>query len=199
LHQLCSKKLAKSWSRKQGELKRGLNHLTVTRTPRQAEAAKSPSGTLRAGPIVVRCALGRAGIRHDKREGDHATPAGAFRLLSVFYQTERVPRQAWLLPMRRIRPSDGWCDDPRSPLYNCRVGLPCRASHEKMWRDDRLYDLVIVLDYNIRPRRKYRGSAIFLHCAGPDYAPTEGCIALRPDDLRRLLPRLSRKTVLTIK
>jgi L,D-peptidoglycan transpeptidase YkuD (ErfK/YbiS/YcfS/YnhG family) len=197
LHKICSKKLAKSWSRKQGELKRGLNHLTVTRTSRQAEAAKSPSGTLRAGPIMVRCALGRAGVKHDKREGDHATPAGAFRLLSVLFRT--VPRQAWLLPMRPIRPSDGWCDDPRSPLYNRRVALPCRASHEKMWRDDRLYDLVIVLDYNIRPRRKYRGSAIFLHCGGPDYAPTEGCIALRPDDLRRLLPRLSRNTVLTIR
>jgi L,D-peptidoglycan transpeptidase YkuD (ErfK/YbiS/YcfS/YnhG family) len=199
LHKISCKKLAKSWSRKQGELKRGLDRLAVTSTPRQAEAASSPSGKLRAGPIVVRCALGRAGIRHDKKEGDHATPPGAFRLLSVFFRAERFPRQAWLLPMRRIKPSDGWCDDPRSPLYNRRVDLPCRVSHEKMWREDRLYDLVIVLNYNIRPCRKNRGSAIFLHCAGPDYMPTDGCIALRPDDLRRLLPRLSRKTVLTIR
>ncbi len=98
-----------------------------------------------------------------------------------------------------IKPGDGWCDDPGSPSYNRRVALPCRASHEKLWRRDRLYDLVTVLGYNIHPRRKYRGSAIFLHCAAPDFAPTEGCVALRYDDLRRLLPRLSRKAMLTIR
>jgi L,D-peptidoglycan transpeptidase YkuD (ErfK/YbiS/YcfS/YnhG family) len=101
--------------------------------------------------------------------------------------------------MRPVSPSDGWCDDPRSALYNRRVALPCRASHEKLWRADRLYDLVIVLDYNLHPRRKNRGSAIFLHCARPDFAPTSGCIALLPDDLRRLLPRLARKAVLTVR
>jgi L,D-peptidoglycan transpeptidase YkuD (ErfK/YbiS/YcfS/YnhG family) len=98
-----------------------------------------------------------------------------------------------------IRPSDGWCDDPESAAYNRRAALPCRGSHEKLWRADRLYDLVIVLDYNIRPCRKNRGSAIFLHCARPDFAPTEGCVALRPDDLRKLLPRLARNVRLTIR
>ena len=101
--------------------------------------------------------------------------------------------------MRPLRPSDGWCDDPISAVYNQRVTLPCRAGHEKLWRADHLYDLVIVVDYNVRPRRKNRGSAIFLHCARPDFAPTEGCIALRPDDLRRLLPRLAKRVVLTIR
>jgi L,D-peptidoglycan transpeptidase YkuD (ErfK/YbiS/YcfS/YnhG family) len=167
--------------------------------PRQAQAFETALGRFHAGPVVVRCALGRSGIRHDKREGDRATPAGAFRLLGGFFRPDRVLRQAWLMPMRRIELGDGWCDDTHTGLYNRRVALPCRANHEKLWREDRLYDLVIVLDYNIHPRRKYRGSAIFLHCARPDFEPTEGCIALRADDLRRLLPRLSRKAVLTIR
>jgi len=101
--------------------------------------------------------------------------------------------------MRPAGPSDGWCDDPESPLYNRRVALPCRASHEKLWRVDRLYDLVIVLDFNIHPRRKNRGSAICWHCARPDFAPAAGWIALLPDDVRRLLPRLAKKVVLTVR
>jgi L,D-peptidoglycan transpeptidase YkuD (ErfK/YbiS/YcfS/YnhG family) len=98
-----------------------------------------------------------------------------------------------------MRPSDGWCDDPESACYNRAVCLPFGAAHERLWRPDRLYDLVVVLAYNIHPRRKGRGSAIFLHCARPDFAPTEGCIALAFEDLRRLLPRLSRNTVLIIR
>ncbi|MDQ6868530.1 MAG: L,D-transpeptidase family protein [Pseudomonadota bacterium] len=167
--------------------------------PRQDQAQEIPLGRFHAGPVVVRCAIGRGGIRQDKREGDRSTPGGAFRLLGGFFRQDRVLRKAWVSPMRPTAPRDGWCDDPRSALYNRRVVMPCRASHEKLWRADRLYDLVIILDYNIHPRRKNRGSAIFLHCARPDFAPTGGCIALRLDDLRRLLPRLSRKAVLTVR
>ena len=165
------------------------------------EARPSPlvRGILRAGTVVLPCALGRTGIRYAKREGDHATPAGKLRLLGGYYRPDRVTRRAWALHMSRMKPSDGWCDDPGSALYNRRVVSPCRASHEKLWRGDRLYDLVIILDYNLHPRRKNRGSAIFLHCARPDFAPTGGCIALRFDDLRRLLPRLARKAVLTVR
>lgn len=101
--------------------------------------------------------------------------------------------------MRPIRKNLGWCDDPDSWLYNRPIVAPFRQSHENLWRDDHLYDIVIVLDYNIMPRRRMRGSAIFLHCARPGFAPTEGCIALAVDDFRRLLPRLSRQTVLTIR
>ena len=101
--------------------------------------------------------------------------------------------------MRPIRRDQGWCDDPASSLYNRPIRMPFRQSHERLWRDDGLYDIVIVLDYNIAPRRKQRGSAIFIHCAREGFAPTEGCIALRRGDLRRLLPRLSRRTVLTIR
>jgi L,D-peptidoglycan transpeptidase YkuD (ErfK/YbiS/YcfS/YnhG family) len=196
---LVAKKPAKSFARGQVEVKRGLSRLGATRLPRQAQAQEIPLGRVHAGPVVVRCAIGGGGIRQDKREGDRATPGGAFRLVGGFFRQDRVLRKAWVSPMRPVSPSDGWCDDPSSALYNRRVALPCRASHEKLWRADRLYDLVIVLDYNIHPRRKNRGSAIFLHCARPDFAPTGGCIALRLDDLRRLLPRLSRKAVLTIR
>ena len=196
---LVAKELTKFFAHGHAEAKRGLSCIVATRMPRQALAQEIPLGRLHAGPVVLRCALGRAGIKRDKREGDQATPGGAFRLLGGFFRPDRVPRKAWVSPMRPVAPSDGWCDDPGSARYNRRVVLPCRASHEQLWRGDRLYDLVIVLDYNIHPRRKHRGSAIFLHCAGPDFAPTLGCIALRLDDLRRLLPRLARKAVLTIR
>ncbi|MGH6862871.1 MAG: L,D-transpeptidase family protein [Methylocella sp.] len=196
---LVAKKPARSFARKQSEVKRELSRLVTTRFPRQSQAQEIPIGRFHAGPVVVRCAIGRAGIRQDKREGDGATPGGAFRLLGGFFRPDRVLRKAWSSPLRPVRPSDGWCDDPESALYNRHVVLPCRASHEKLWRADRLYDLVVVLDYNIRPRRKNRGSAIFLHCARPDFPPTLGCIALRLDDLRRLLPRLARNAVLTVR
>jgi len=196
---MVAKKLTLCFAQGKGEVKRGLSHLVATRLPGKAEAQQIGLGRFHAGPLVFFCALGRAGIRHAKMEGDHATPAGDFRLEAGFFRADRVPRRAWPFPMRPIRPSDGWCDDPASAAYNRRVTLPRRERHEKLWRADRLYDLVIVLDYNIAPRRKYRGSAIFLHCARADFAPTEGCVALRPDDLRRLLPRLARKVVLTIR
>ena len=194
-----AKNPAKSFVGGQGEVKHGLSRLAATCLPRLSRSQEILLGRLHAGPVVVRCAIGRTGIRQDKREGDRATPGGAFRLLGGFFRADRVLRKAWISPMRPVRPSDGWCDDPESALYNRRVALPCRASHEKLWRGDRLYDLVVVLDYNIHPRRKNRGSAIFLHCARPDFAPTLGCIALRLDDLRRLLPRLAKNVVLTVR
>jgi L,D-peptidoglycan transpeptidase YkuD (ErfK/YbiS/YcfS/YnhG family) len=166
---------------------------------REARPRSLVRGILRAGTVVLPCALGRTGIRYAKREGDHATPAGKLRLLGGYYRPDRVTRRAWALNMSRMKPSDGWCDDPDSACYNRGVRLPFRAAHELLWRQDHLYDLVAVLDYNIRPRRKGCGSAIFLHCAQPDFAPTEGCIALAFDDFRRLLPRLSRNTVVIVR
>ncbi|MGA7383584.1 MAG: L,D-transpeptidase family protein [Methylocella sp.] len=194
-----AKKPAKFFARGQAGVKRGLSRMAATRLPRESQGQEISLGRFRAGPVVVRCAIGRAGIKRGKREGDRATPGGTFRLLGGFFRPDRISRKAWVSQMRPVLPSDGWCDDPGSALYNRRVVLPCRASHEKLWRADRLYDLVVVLDYNIHPRRKNRGSAIFLHCARPDFAPTGGCIALRLDDLRRLLPRLSREAVLTVR
>ncbi|HXW72364.1 MAG TPA: L,D-transpeptidase family protein [Methylocella sp.] len=170
----------------------------ATRAPRQCCDGHS-SGRLHAGSLVIPCALGRAGVRHRKREGDLATPAGNFQLLSGFFRTDKTCRRAWPIPMRPLRTSDGWCDDPSSATYNRRINLPNLARHEKLWREDGVYDFILVLNYNLRPRRKYRGSAIFLHCARPGFEPTEGCIALNRDDLRRLLPRLAKGAVISVR
>jgi len=122
-----------------------------------------------------------------KREGDGATPRGRYRLVEVLYRADRERRPATRLPLRAIRAGDGWCDDPADGRYNRPVALPCRAGHERMWRDDPLYDLVVVLSHNRRPRVRGRGSAVFLHVAGPGLAATQGCVALPKPALRRLL------------
>ncbi|NLH81671.1 MAG: L,D-transpeptidase family protein, partial [Phyllobacteriaceae bacterium] len=133
-----------------------------------------------------------------KREGDGATPVGRLELLSGRRRADRGSAVAAPVPLRPIRADDGWCDDVADGRYNRPVRLPCRASHEDLRREDGLYDLVFVLDWNVRRRSIGRGSAIFLHCARDDFAPTAGCIALRLADLRRLLPRLGRRTVLIV-
>ncbi len=194
-----AKKLENSFARGHIKVKHGLNRLVVTSSIRQTQAQQHLIGRLQAGPLVLHCALGRTGLTRAKREGDQATPVGEFRLLGGFFRADQTLRHAGPFPMRPIRPNDGWCDDPASAAYNRHVTLPSRGGHEKLWRADRLYDLVIVLDYNIRPCRKHRGSAIFLHCARPDLAPTEGCVALHPNDLRKLLPRLAKNAVLVIR
>jgi len=199
VRQRRDKKLPRSFACGTDTVKPGLSLLIITRRPRSLEVSGFALGLLRAGPFTLTCALGQAGIHPHKKEGDKATPAGRFALLHGFFRTDRSVRQVLSLPMRPIRPQDGWCDDPQNPNYNRLVRLPFRASHEKLWRADSLYDLVIVLDYNVSPRRKNRGSAIFLHCAREGFAPTEGCIALRAGDLRKLLPCLAKKAVLVIK
>ncbi len=136
------------------------------------------------------CALGRSGRRAIKREGDGATPVGAFRLESVHYRPDRGPRPRTALPLKVIKPSSGWCDEPADRNYNRPVCHPYPASAEEMWRPDQLYDVVVVLDCNRRPRVRGRGSAIFMHVARPGFKPTEGCIALRRADLVRILARL---------
>lgn len=155
-------------------------------------------GLLLAGPLAIPCALGRAGIRRLKREGDGATPAGRFALTALRFRPDRVRRPASPLPVRRLRPDDGWCDAVGDRNYNRAMQHPYPASHETLWRNDGLYDLLIVLDCNLRPRVQGRSSAIFLHLARPGLAPTEGCIALAPRNLARLLPRLGRRTVVVV-
>jgi L,D-peptidoglycan transpeptidase YkuD (ErfK/YbiS/YcfS/YnhG family) len=155
-----------------------------------------PNGTLTAGPLHARCALGRAGITSHKREGDGATPRGRFRLLAAMYRADRIARPKTHLPLTAIRPDTGWCDDPADPAYNQPVRLPYPAGHEQLWRGDHLYDVVIVLDYNIRPTIPGAGSAIFLHLAAPDFRPTAGCVAVSLGTMQRLLPRLGTETML---
>lgn len=153
-----------------------------------------PSGTalVHAGALVFagvtyRAALGRGGVRADKQEGDGATPAGLLPLRRIFYRADRIAKPRTHLPVEPIARTDGWCDDPGHRAYNTRVTLPFAARHETLWRDDPLYDLCAVLGWNDAPVVRGRGSAIFLHAARPDYAPTEGCVALALCDLLEVL------------
>jgi L,D-peptidoglycan transpeptidase YkuD (ErfK/YbiS/YcfS/YnhG family) len=133
------------------------------------------------------CAIGRGGLKARKREGDGATPTGAWRLREVLWRQDRVPRPITGLRVRPIRPDDGWCDDAEDRNYNRAIRHPYQASAEKLWRTDHLYDLVVVVDHNRVPRVRGAGSAIFIHLARPGYSSTEGCIALSDRDLRRIL------------
>lgn len=136
---------------------------------------------------AFRAALGRGGVRADKQEGDGATPAGLLPLRRVLYRADRVPPPHCAVALEPIAPDDGWCDDATHADYNRKVRLPHEARHEELWRSDSLYDIVGVLGWNDNPVQRRRGSAIFLHVARADLAPTEGCIALEIDDLRHLL------------
>lgn len=155
-------------------------------------------GILTGAGLTLPCALGRSGITRFKREGDGATPVGRFALLHGYRRADRGLPVAAPVPIVPIRPDDGWCDDVADGRYNRPVKRPFAGSHEEMMREDRLYDLVLVLDCNIRRRSIGRGSAIFFHCAREGFAPTAGCVALDPADMRRLLPRLGRRTVMVI-
>ena len=138
---------------------------------------------------VVRCALGPAGVveAQAKREGDGATPLGVWPMRRVLYRPDRGAAPRTTLPVDQLTPTDGWCDDPADARYNRPVTLPYPASCETMWREDELYDVVVVLAHNDDPPAPGLGSAIFLHCAKPDYPPTQGCVALARADLLELL------------
>jgi L,D-peptidoglycan transpeptidase YkuD (ErfK/YbiS/YcfS/YnhG family) len=155
-------------------------------------------GWLAAGALRVAAALGRSGIRADKREGDGATPRGRFRPLRVWWRSDRGLRPRTLLPVRRIGPGDAWCEDPADRRYNRPIRVTAERAGDCLWRADHLYDVVIELDHNARPRVAGRGSAIFIHVARPGLAPTAGCVALPAPSLRRLLARTGRKTRIKI-
>ncbi|MEZ5818823.1 MAG: L,D-transpeptidase family protein [Hyphomicrobiaceae bacterium] len=158
----------------------------------------TPTGHLEYGPLRLRCAVGRSGIGVRKREGDGATPAGIWSFVEVRWRPDRGRRPSCCLPVRVIRPDQGWCDAPADRNYNRPVRLPYPASAERLWREDHLYDVFVVLDHNRRPRVRGLGSAIFVHAARPGYAPTEGCIALAPRDLHLLLGRVARRSRLYV-
>ncbi|MEJ0009252.1 MAG: L,D-transpeptidase family protein [Alphaproteobacteria bacterium] len=164
---------------------------------------------LEAGGRILPCTIGRGGIRADKREGDLATPAGQFRLMKGYFRLDRFSGDEEdgedggalpdsFLPFEAMTPEDGWCDDPASRHYNRPVKLPFPAHHETLWREDHIYDIVIPVDYNMHPVVKGKGSAIFLHIMREDGAGTEGCIALKKEDLLSLLPYLSPLTRLVV-
>ena len=151
------------------------------------QAVVYPDGRLAMGRDEYRTVLGRAGVRAHKEEGDEATPVGVLPLRRVLFRADRVARPDCAVPVEPLEPEDGWCDDPTHRDYNRMVRLPHSARHEALWRTDGLYDIIGVLGWNDAPVVRKAGSAIFLHVARPDLAPTQGCIALRLPDLRRLL------------
>ena len=155
-------------------------------------------GWLTAGGSQIPVALGRRGILANKREGDGATPRGRFRPVRLWWRPDRAPRPRTLLPVRRIGRSDGWCEDPEHRLYNRPIRLPERAAGDRLWRQDGLYDFLIELDHNTRPRVAGRGSAVFVHVAREGFKPTAGCVALQAQRLRRLLERIGPKTRIVI-
>ncbi|MFM8820636.1 MAG: L,D-transpeptidase [Phenylobacterium sp.] len=148
-------------------------------------------GMLEIDGRVVPCVLGRSGVlpAADKREGDGASPLGVWPLRRVLYRPDREPKPATGLPVAALKPEDGWCDAPGDPAYNRPVRLPYPASAERMWREDRVYDLVVILGHNDDPPVSPMGSAIFLHLVQPDGSPTAGCVALRRTDMLELLAK----------
>jgi L,D-peptidoglycan transpeptidase YkuD (ErfK/YbiS/YcfS/YnhG family) len=150
------------------------------------------------GGITVQAAIGRSGPTAFKREGDGATPIASMRILYGFVRGERVRVPPTALPMRHIRKDMLWCDQPEHPAYNSLVKAPFRPSHEEMMRADGLYDICLVLDWNITSRRRHRGSAIFFHLIKPGYQPTAGCIAVSLADMKRLIRYLRKGTVVRV-
>jgi L,D-peptidoglycan transpeptidase YkuD (ErfK/YbiS/YcfS/YnhG family) len=164
----------------------------------RAGAGERRQGWLTAGPWRIRVALGQSGIRADKREGDGATPSGRFKPVRLWWRVDRLPRPMTLLPTRRIGAADGWCEDPTDRRYNRPIRISPGQPGDRLRRDDALYDLVIEIDHNLRPRIAGRGSAVFIHVARPGLAPTAGCVALPRATLVRLLRRLGTKTRILI-
>ena len=157
-----------------------------------------PDGTLHVGDKHFQCALGRGGMIHQKKEGDGGTPIGAFPVRRVLYRADRLDRPQTYLPVAAIAEIDGWCDDPSKPDYNQQISFPFDGSAEHLWRDDHLYDVIVVLGHNDEPIIAGNGSAIFMHVAKPDYSPTEGCVALALDDLLTVLKDCSPDTTIRI-
>ena len=145
------------------------------------------------------CALGRNGVARRKREGDGCTPVGVLPLRRVLYRPDRESRPKTRLPVGAIAIDEGWCDDPGHPAYNRPVRLPFDAGHERLWRDDGLYDLVVVLGFNDGPTVPGGGSAIFLHVAHTEGRPTEGCVGLAVGDLRTVLEACGPESVLRVR
>lgn len=173
------------------------DHGSVSEIVVRARPGKPTQGILQVGGVTFPCALGRGGITANKREGDGATPLAAMRLLGGYVRRGRFQMRS-RLPLAAITADLGWCEVPDDRNYNRPVKMPYAASHETMMRPDDLYDACIVLDWNIRPRMRGRGSAIFFHLARPGFTPTAGCVAVTRKVMARLLPLLSTRTVLRV-
>jgi L,D-peptidoglycan transpeptidase YkuD (ErfK/YbiS/YcfS/YnhG family) len=156
------------------------------------------SGYLKYKNVKFRCALGKSGIKIKREEGDNITPKGTFKLTKIYYRGDKIKNIATLLKKIKIKKNMGWCDDSRSKFYNMQIKLPNKFGHEKLYRNDNLYDLIVVLNYNTNPIIKYKGSAIFMHVAENSYKKTRGCVALKRGDLITLVSQIGKNTRIKI-
>jgi len=156
------------------------------------------SGYLKYKNLRFRCALGEAGIKKKEKEGDNVTPKGIFKIIKMYYRSDKIKNITTDIKKIKIKRNMGWCDDPSSDLYNQQIKLPNTYSHEKLYRNDNLYDLILVLNYNINPTKKYKGSAIFIHIAKNSYKKTKGCIALKRKHLIELISKIKKNTKIKV-
>jgi L,D-peptidoglycan transpeptidase YkuD (ErfK/YbiS/YcfS/YnhG family) len=158
---------------------------------------KAP-GNLKYKNLRFRCAIGKSGIKKKVKEGDNITPKGKFKILKIYYRSDRIKKFSTNIKVIKIKKNMGWCDDPKSSLYNKQINIPFSFSYEKLYRQDHLYDLVLVLNYNTSPIKKNKGSAIFFHIAKKSYKKTKGCIALEKFDLINLISKIKKNTIIKI-
>ena len=161
-------------------------------------AGNRQRGWLEVDGRTIPVALGRGGILANKREGDGGTPRGTFSPRRLWWRADRHPRPRTFLPIRVIGPTDAWCEDPADRHYNRPIRSADDHSGDRLRRDDHLYDFIIEIDHNARPRIAGRGSAVFLHLARPQFAPTAGCVAMTRSSMLRLLQRLGPRTKIII-
>ena len=146
----------------------------------------------------LRCSVGKSGISYKKKEGDNKTPRGCFKFKYILYRKDRVLNLKTNLKKIIIRKNMGWCDDPKSKEYNHLIKIPFKYSYEKIWLKENIYDIILIINYNINPIIKYKGSAIFLHIAKDKYKSTRGCIAVNKKDMNLLIKKINEKTVLKV-
>ena len=146
----------------------------------------------------VKCALGKRGIGYKKKEGDLITPKGEYKIKFILYRKDRIRKIQSKIKKIIITRNIGWCDDPRSRNYNKIVKLPTDYKYEKLYRKENIYDVIIVLDYNMNPIIKNKGSAIFIHITKKNYKKTEGCIAIRKGEIKKLVKALKKNTKIKI-
>jgi len=156
------------------------------------------SGYLKYKDFKFKCALGRAGIGEKKREGDNITPKGTFKIVKIYYRSDRIKKISAKFRVIKIKKNMGWCDDSKSGKYNQPIKLPTKYGHEILYRRDNIYDLILVLNYNMKPTIKNKGSAIFIHIAKKNYKKTAGCIVLKKADLVLLVKEINKNTKIII-
>ena len=152
------------------------------------------SGYLKYKDLKFKCALGKSGIGNKKTEGDNITPKGNFKIIKIYYRKDRLKKLSSKFRLIEITKKIGWCDDSKSRKYNHPIKLPTKYGHEILYRRDNIYDLILVLNYNMKPTFKNKGSAIFIHVAKKNYKKTAGCIALKKIDLINLVKEIERNT-----